>query len=99
MEYLLPNVQIFFFDIGSQGRLYKVFTFVIAGLPIDIVIILYHQNDSPDISYLQHSLRRLDWMIKHLIGNEDWLCSVMHVAVLSQGLLLASSVNSDSSPG
>jgi hypothetical protein len=38
-------------------------------------------------------------MFKHLIGNEDWLSSVMHVQVLSQGVLLDSSVNSDSSPG
>jgi hypothetical protein len=38
-------------------------------------------------------------MFKYLIGNEDWLSSVMHVQVLSQGVLLDSSVNNDSSPG
>jgi hypothetical protein len=38
-------------------------------------------------------------MFKHLIGNEDWLSSATHMQVLSQGVLLGSSVNSDSSPG
>jgi len=34
---------------------------------------------------------------KHLMGNDDWLLSGMRV--LSLGVLLDSSVNSDSSPG
>jgi hypothetical protein len=38
-------------------------------------------------------------MFKHLIGNEDWLSSAMHVQVLSQCVLLDSSMNSDASPG
>jgi len=38
-------------------------------------------------------------MFKHLIGNDDWLSSAIHVQVLSQGVLLDFSVNSDSSPG
>jgi hypothetical protein len=38
-------------------------------------------------------------MFKHLIGNEDWQSSAMHMQVLAQGVLLDSSVNSDSSPG
>jgi hypothetical protein len=38
-------------------------------------------------------------MFKQLIGNEDWLPSAMHMQVLSQGVLIDSSVNSDSSPG
>jgi hypothetical protein len=38
-------------------------------------------------------------MFEHLIDNEDWLSSAMHVQVLSQGVLLDSYVNSDSSPG
>jgi hypothetical protein len=72
---------------------------VIADLPIGIVIILLHQYYSLDITYLQHYTRRLGWMFKHWIGNEDWLSSAMHVQVLSQGVLFDSSVNSDSSPG
>jgi len=39
------------------------------------------------------------WKFKHLITNEDWVSSSMHVQVLSQVVLLDSSVNSDSSPG
>jgi len=42
-----------------------------------------------------HEGRQLDG--KHLMGNEDWLRSRMQV--LSLGMLLDSSVNSDSSPG
>jgi hypothetical protein len=76
-----------------------VFTFVIADLPINIVIILLHQYYSPDISYLQHYTRRLGLIFKHLIGNEDSLSSAMHVQAHSQGVLFDSSVNSDSSPG
>jgi hypothetical protein len=38
-------------------------------------------------------------MFKHFIGNEDWLSFAMHLKVLSQGVLVDSSVNSDSSPG
>jgi len=38
-------------------------------------------------------------MFKQLIGNEDWLSSAMHMQVLSQGVLLDSSLNSNSSPG
>jgi hypothetical protein len=38
-------------------------------------------------------------MLKQLIGNEDWQSSALHVQVLSQDVLLDSSVNSDSSPG
>jgi hypothetical protein len=38
-------------------------------------------------------------MFKYLIGNEDWLSSATHMQVLSQGVLLGSSVNGDSSPG
>jgi hypothetical protein len=76
-----------------------VFTFVIADLLIGIVIIQLHQSFSPDISYLQQYTRRLGWMFKHLIGNEDWLSSAIPMQVLSQGVLHDSSVNSDSSPG
>jgi hypothetical protein len=99
MEDRLPDVEIIFFDIGLQGRLSRVFPFVIADLQIGIVIILFHHNYSPDISYLQHYTGRLGWMFKYLIGNEDWLSSATHVQVLSQGVLFGSSVNSDSSPG
>jgi len=77
----------------------SVFTFVIADLPIGIVIILVLLNYSPDISYLQHYTRKLGWKFKHLIGNEVWQSSAMQVQVLSQGVFLDSSVNSDSSPG
>jgi hypothetical protein len=66
---------------------------------MDIIIILLHQNYSPDISYLQHYTQRVGWMFKYLIGNEEWQSSAMQVQVLSQGVLLDSSVNSDSSPG
>jgi hypothetical protein len=99
MEYLFPQVQLVFFDIGGQGRLSSVFTSVIADLPIGIIIILLHQDYSQGFSYLHHYTRRLGWMFKHLIGNEDWLSSAMHVQVLSQGVLLGSSVNTDFSPG
>jgi hypothetical protein len=37
--------------------------------------------------------------LKHLIGNENWLSSWMHVQVLAQSVILDSSVMSDSSPG
>jgi hypothetical protein len=99
VEELLPDVQIVFFNIGWQSTLSRVFTFAIADLPIGIVIMLLDQNYCPDISYLQLYNRRLGWMFKHLIANEYWLSSAMHVQVLSQGVLLGCSVNSDSSPG
>jgi hypothetical protein len=38
------------------------------------------------------------WEFKHLIGNENWLSSSMHMQVLPKVVLLDSSVNSDSSP-
>jgi hypothetical protein len=58
-----------------------------------------HHNYSLYIRYLQHYTRRQGWMFKHFIGNEDWLSSAMHMHMLSQGVLLNSSVNSESSPG
>jgi len=64
-----------------------------------IVIILLHQNYSPDSSYPQHYTRRLGRMFKWLIGHDDWLSSAMHLRVLSQGVVLDSSVNSEFSPG
>ena len=74
------------------------FTFVLADLSIGIIIILLLTNYSSDIRNLRHYTRRLGWKFKHLICNEDWLSSSMHVQVLSQVGLLDSSVNSDSSP-
>jgi hypothetical protein len=95
----LLDVQIVFFDIGLQGGRSRVITFVSADFLICIVIILLHQNYIVDISDLQHYTRRLDLALKHLLPNEDWLSSAMHVQVLSQVVLLDSSGNSDFSPG
>jgi hypothetical protein len=83
----------------TLGGLAMVLTFVIADSLIGIVIMLVHQNHSPDIGYIQHHTQTADWKFKHLIGNEDWLSSAMQVQVLSQCVLLDSSGNSDSSPG
>jgi hypothetical protein len=95
---LLLDVQIVFFDIGWQGGPSKVFIFVHADLPIVIAIILLHQNYIPDSSYLQHYTVTLGRKFKHLIGNEDWLSSAIHVDVLFQGGLRDSAVNRDSLP-
>jgi hypothetical protein len=95
----VPDVQIVSFDLGGEGSLSMVFTFVIADLPIGIVLNLLHQNCSPDISSLQYYSPKLGWKLKHLIGTEHCLSSAMHVQVLSEDVLFDSSVNGDSSPG
>jgi len=99
MQDLLRDVQMVIYNIWWHGGLSRVFTFVIADFPNGIVIILRHQNYSPGISYLQHYPCKLGWKFKHLIGNEDRLSSWMPMQVLSQGVLLDCSGNSDYSPG
>jgi hypothetical protein len=74
-------------------------TFVIADLQTGIVIILWDNNDRPDNTSFQKYTGTPGWKIKHLISNEDWPSSSMHMQVLSQGVRHNSWVNSDSPPG
>jgi hypothetical protein len=86
------------FNIGLQGGLSRLCTFIIADLPISFVITLLHQNCSPESSYHQQYTLNLGWKFEYLICHEDWLSSAMHMQVLTQGVLHDSSVNSHFSP-